>query len=215
MIKLLITTALTYEGHHKYGDPNLIVKRESQYRNFIEFMKSINIEKYYCECVNPGPHTFLNELIDEKHLFYTNTHNPSLKNIGVDEISGCKAALNHFNFDDDDIIIKLTGRYTPNSLLLVNEIMAHENDFDVFFHPFPENHSGAGQMFTGTFGIRKMHYQHYLEQVNLNKMESEMINIEYDMLNYLNSNKETIRLRPLDKLDITVYSGNGETIWQV
>lgn len=215
MIKFLITTALTYAGHHKYGGLDLITKREEQYRNFIEFMKSISVDKYYCECVNPGPITFLNELVDEQHLFYTKTHNPLLKNIGVDEINGCKAALNHFDFDDSDIIIKLTGRYTPNSPLLVNEVIAHENDFDAFYHPFPENHSGFGQMFTGAFAMRKLHYLNYLKQADRQKMEKEMINVERDMLNYLNANSDKIRLRPLDKLDITVYAGNGESIWQV
>lgn len=215
MIRFLITTALTYEGHHKYGDSNLIAKRKQQYINFIELMKSVNIEKYYCECVHPGPHTFLNDLIDEDHLFYTETHNPSLKNIGVDEINGCKAALKHFGFDDDDIIIKLTGRYTLNSLLIVDEIKKHENKFDAFYHPFPENHSGTGQMFTGAFGLRKLHYQNYLEQVDQQKMEKEMINVERDLLNYFNHNQDKIRLRPLDKLDITVNEGNGERTWQV
>lgn len=215
MIKFLITTALTYEGHHKYGNNDLINKREHQYRLFIEKIKLINFDKYYCECVSPGPHTFLNEFIDNEHLFYTKTHNSSLKNIGVDEINGCLAGLNHFNFDDNDIIIKLTGRYILNSLMLVNEIIEHEKNFDVFYHPFPNHHSGAGQVFTGAFGMRKRYYQNYLEQVDRSKMEREMINVEQDMLNYLHTNKDKIRLKSLDKLDITVYPGNGGDTWNV
>jgi hypothetical protein len=215
MIKLLITTALTYKGHHKYGDPNLIIKRENQYRQFIESMKIVKLDKYYCECVSMETKTFLNELVDEQHLFYSKTHNRNLKNIGVDEINACKASLDYFNFDDNDIVVKLTGRYFLNSMVFINEIIANENNFDVFYHPFPENHDGAGQMLTAAFGIRKLCYHNYLKQVDLQKMEKEMINVEYDMLNYLNINSDKIRLRPLDKLDITACSGNGEVIWQV
>jgi hypothetical protein len=214
MIKFLITTALTYEGHHKYGDKQLIAKREGQYRQFIAAMKDIEIVQHYCECVHPGPTTFLNELVEASQLLYSQTHNPHLRNIGVDEINACKVALDHFQFDDEDIIIKLTGRYFLNSTLLVDEVRAGQNDFDVFYHPFPVGHSGAGQMFTGAYAMRKKHLHEYLHQVDLDKLETQMINIEYDMLTYL-QRKDGLRLRPLAKLDITAHSGNGEVIWQV
>ena len=215
MIKFLITTALTYEGHHKYGNVDLIRKRESQYKNFIEHMKSFSIPQYYCECVNNGPHTFLNELVQNDKLFYSKTHNPNIKNIGVDEINACQAALSYFDFDDNDIIIKLTGRYMLNSMMFVNEVSNNENNFDAFYHPFPFGHSGFGQMFTGAFAIRKIYYNNYLKQTNLLKMEKEMINVEYDILQYLRNHQQQIRLRALDRLDITAYSGNGQVIWQI
>jgi len=210
MIKLFITTALTYEGHHKYGDKALIEKRNKQYCEFIHYMNQYDISKYYCECVDRGPNTFLNPLIS--NIFYSGTHDPRIKNHGVDEINAWKAAITHFNFSDDDIIIKLTGRYFPNSSYFFDAIINNETLYDVFCHAFPPWHTGYGQVFVGAFAMRGKLLKQYIENVNVEKLERDMTNIEFDIYTFI---KQYTRVKYLDRLDITVHSGNGKDVWQV
>lgn len=210
MIKVIITTAIIYPDHHRYGNADLIKLRHNQYCDFFKYMKKINLPQYCCECINNGPNSFLNDLID--NVFYSCTHNPAIRNQGVDEIAALRAFINHYNFDDNDMIIKLTGRYTPNSNLFFDYISLKEDKYDGFFHAFPVSHSGYGQIFTGAFAIRLRLLKKYLDSVNLNLLERNMINIEYDIYQFIKNIKS---IKYLNKLDITVFPGGGEDLWQI
>ena len=205
MKKLFITTAITYEGHYRYGDRVLREKREQQYKDFIKEMGKYDLPKFYCECVHLGPETFLDKLVP--NIFYSQTHNKELHNQGVDEIMAWKAAIKHFCFSDDDMIIKLTGRYIPMSSYLFDSI---SNEFDAFFYAFPEGRSGYGQVFTGAFGIRCRLLRQYIDNVDHIKLEKEMINIETDMYRFLQSCNN---IKYLDRLDMKILPGGGEGMW--
>ena len=63
-----------------------------------------------------------------------NTQNTSHK--GVTELLDIKDVINRYNIQDDDIVIKLTGRYKMLDLIFVNLVKKCSNDYDAFIKFF-------------------------------------------------------------------------------
>ena len=83
---------------------------------------------------NNGPRQTAFDTIEGVNLFYTHTNaNRAFERIGMKEFHDLLLLADKYDFEDDDIIIKLTGLYTledPNSFL--ETIVQHELYFDAF-----------------------------------------------------------------------------------
>ena len=67
-------------------------------------------------------------------VYYTNNNSISSKHKGVNELEDIKCVIKAFNIQDDDMIIKLTGRYHPIDDTFFNLVMSnHERDAFVSF----------------------------------------------------------------------------------
>jgi hypothetical protein len=58
-------------------------------------------------------------------VLYTGNNDRNINNKGVIELFDIKDVIQHFSIKDDDIIIKLTGRYIIKSPLFLNEVIKH------------------------------------------------------------------------------------------
>jgi hypothetical protein len=55
---------------------------------------------------------------------------------GVTELLDIKDVINRYNIQDDDVVIKLTGRYKMLDLSFINLIKKYSNDYDAFIKFF-------------------------------------------------------------------------------
>lgn len=181
-------------------------ERKKEYIKTLEVLDSYGYTNcYIVEAIKSDGPTFL-----EKHsqnVIYSNVNNSSLRNKGVNEAQSIKKALNQFKFDDNDMIIKITGRYffTSDTFLIK---VKNSPEFDAFFK------TGAGeQIFTGCFALRYKYFKEFIYQLDLEVMESNMINIEWKLAQYIESLKtKNIKIMKLDQLDITAnIFGNGNS----
>ena len=108
MIYFIVTTSI-------YNDCSI---RKQQYTDGINKLKQIIqalfIENYKIIVVeNNGPrHTFLNTLGCE--VYYTKNNLLHTKNKGQKELQDILDCISHFHIDDNDFIVKMTGRYILN-----------------------------------------------------------------------------------------------------
>ena len=113
-------------------------------------------------------------------LFITRTHKPDIRNKGVLEILGMKKFLNETKIDEDEILLKITGRYTLSDTSIVRAL--EEDKSAVFAGRLTDNNT---QIFTGCFSIRKRTLSNFFNNVDLDHMEKNMINFEKTLKDYL------------------------------
>jgi len=182
MIKIICTAALIAPQAES---------RKIEYVNAIKAVKQFGFVPYIVESCVAGP-SFLDDLSDK--LWYAKTNDSGLRNKGVNEVKALLHFFNHHTFNDDDIIVKVTGRYVFLNDSFFSFIMSHLK-FDAFVRYLGD------QVFTGCFAMRYKYLINFLENLNLQKMEQSMINLERELADYLALHKGMIICR-LDTLGI-------------
>lgn len=125
MIYLIITTSII----DKYTGQNTD-KREQLYINSIT-----NTLKLLPSSIKPiivENNGFRKTLLDQFNIevFYTNNNSLNLDK-GEKELKDIKDTISNFNIQDNDIIIKLTGRYNVLSSYFFNYVI-DKNNYDVY-----------------------------------------------------------------------------------
>lgn len=133
MIYLIITTSI----YNKYGQENREENRENRENRYIEAitesLKHIPVRTIIVEN-NGKRETFLDTFVsDTVSVLYTNNNIHDFKNKGINEMLDIKEVIRYYDICDDDIIIKLTGRYKVISPLFLNEIDENYDAFVKFF----------------------------------------------------------------------------------
>jgi len=143
-------------------------------------------------------------------IFHAQTSNPRLKNKGVNEASTILEGCNYFGFDDNDMIVKITGKYPLNSDFLIQMIQKNP-EYDAFVKLDPH-----GQVFTGCFAMRYKYFKQMLEQLDLTYMERYMISIEREVANYLRyHNIKTLKLHKVGVIPELVFHQTKETFAKI
>lgn len=170
--------------------------RQQEYTHSINIIKNLGYEPYIIEaCKQQGP-TFFDTLSSQ--LFYATVNNPSLKNKGVNEGKTLLQGLKAYKFDDNDIVIKLTGRYYFTSDYLLRLINSNPTR-DAFFLLTDAN----TQVFTGCFAMRYKQLIAMLDSFDYERMEVGMINIEWEVARYIQHNRtQKLKVLYVDKLDV-------------
>ena len=167
-VRILCTAALIKQNNEL---------RKTEYINCLERLKHYGMKPYIVEsCHSIGP-TFLDD--HAFHVCYTGTNNPRLRNKGVNEALSLIAALEYFNFDDNDMIIKLTGRYILEPADFINTVK-NNPDVDAVVKRNPD-----GQVFAVCFAMRCNHMKTMLNNLNFDSMERNMINLEREVGTYI------------------------------
>ena len=65
-------------------------------------------------------------------VFYTENNRKEYKSKGVNELLDIHEVIHRYGIEDDDIIIKLTGRYRVLSPKFFMDVLKDENNFDAF-----------------------------------------------------------------------------------
>jgi hypothetical protein len=169
-------------------------KRKNQYIRSLQALVSYGYNPYVVESCAAGP-TFLDEY--SNNVCYTLSNDARLKNKGVNESVSLLKALEEWNFNDEDIILKLTGRYFLQSdklLRVLEELddVAAVAKFGKFNYPY---------VLTGCFAMRCDLMKQMYASFDYQKLEKEMICIEDEVGRYLDAlqkkGKKLIRLEHL------------------
>ena len=65
-------------------------------------------------------------------VLYTRNNSIVAKSKGVNEMMDIQAVIRHFSIQDDDIVIKLTGRYRFLSTLFFEQLLKEEKEYDAW-----------------------------------------------------------------------------------
>jgi len=133
MIYIIITACINNK-HCLKNDThrqNLYIENTKQLLKFVEkdeMIKTIIVEN------NGSRHTYLNDLNCD--VFYTDNNMLSFGNKGGNELADLKDVIDHYNIQNEDTIIKVTGRYkflNSNFINLVKNNI-HYDAFIKFFN---------------------------------------------------------------------------------
>lgn len=128
MIYIIITTSIV----NKVGVKNEI-HRESRYTECIQQILTFvendtSIKPIIVE--NNGPRqTFLDDFNCD--IFYTDNNKIDFKHKGENELLDIKEVINKYNIQDDDMVIKITGRYKLLNSNFIN-LITNNTDIDAF-----------------------------------------------------------------------------------
>lgn len=148
--------------------------------------------------------TFLNDY--SENVIYPNVNNFRLRNKGVNEVVSILNSLDKLHFNDEDMIVKITGRYYFISDHFLKTVESHPS-IDVFAKLSPD-----GQVYTGCFAMRYKYFKELFRQIDVKKMEREGINVETEVANYIQkiAQPQNVRVMYLDRLDLVAnIFGNG------
>lgn len=176
--------------------------RKSQYLNSYKMLSSFidvkNIKIVECFSSNGD---FLKSLNSD--IIYTNTHSNSIRNKGVLEAMAMMKFFDEFDIDDNDIILKITGRYSLIDDSFIRLIESTNHDFYGRF--MDENR----QVFTGCFAMRKNIFVDWLKSIDLVMLERMSINIEKNLIDYLSNNKINTFFTEKINIEAPIF-GSGE-----
>lgn len=195
-IRVVCTTALI---------PLNYEMRKEEYIRSMDTLKSYGYEPYIMEAIHPFSPSFFDEYT--QHVYYSNVNNPKLVNKGVNEARSMMEGFDFYEFDDDDMIVKLTGRYRLISRDFLQIVEDHP-EVDVFVKCDPGYPKPLGKVFTGCFAIRYKFFKELLENLDLEKMERELIDIEVEVANFAQKLKARgDRVMYLDKVGMSANIG--------
>jgi len=193
-IRVVYTAALIENKFHE---------RKLEYIDSLNVILDFGYEPYIIEACTNGP-SFLENY--SKNVFYSNINNSRLRNKGVNEARSLIEGFRHFTFADDDMIVKLTGRYRlENDSFL--KLVEDNPDVDAFVKT-----DRYGQVWTGCFALRYKLFKDMLSKFDFEMMERYMINIEREVAGYIKEiKKEGHKILYLDKLNVVAnIFGNGD-----
>jgi len=178
MIYLIITTSII----NKYKKYNL-ENRDENYLSSIKktldllpssiipiIVENNGLNKSYLDNFNINVH-------------YTNNNKNIYYHKGINELEDIKSVINNYNINDDDILIKLTGRYYLLNNFVFNHIIDNENNYDCFmkfFNVCDETYSD-NECVLGLYGIKCK----YLKQF---KYKDNFLSPEIDFATFVRNN---------------------------
>lgn len=137
MIYLLITTSI----NNRYGFQDANERRERYLYAISESLKSLPKEIIPIIIENNGKReTYLDNFYhynkQRVKVYYTDNNKQTFKSKGINEFLDIKEIIDRYGIEDEDIIIKLTGRYRVLSSDFFVDVVENENKFDAFIKFF-------------------------------------------------------------------------------
>jgi len=192
-MKIILTSAIIKDFYEE---------RKDEYKKSIDFFENIGFKNdiFFIETVIKGD-SYLEDF--GVNVFYSKTNDNNLRNKGVKEIIAIKKFFEDKIINDNEIIVKLTGRYKFISDSFLKEIKNGEND--LYYT------TSDGQAFFGCFAIRKKFIIDFINSLNLSEMERNMINIEFEFINFINKRKD-INSKLINKIDVYSNINNQKVV---
>lgn len=168
-IRIVLTAALT-DAYFEF--------RKNQYIESFTILRNYDYETFYIvEALRKKGPTFLDEYCS--NVFYATVNKPHYINNGVNEVATFLEGLYHFNFDDEDMIIKITGRHQLTSDHLLR-LVENNPDYDAFVKV-----NADGNVFTLGFAMKCKHFKEMFGRLNFDRLGKTMRPIEYDVGDYI------------------------------
>lgn len=152
-------------------DDNINVEqRKNEYKECFDIIKNLGYDNFHIVETVLEKSTFLENF--SKNVFYTNI-NGRYNNRGTNYVNAFRKFLNESKFNDDDIIIHITGRYplTDDSFFINCENL-QKDKIGCF------RKDAYGQFYLFLFGMRYKQLKSLLNSINVDNMERHMINLE-------------------------------------
>lgn len=132
MIYLIITTSI----NNRHGSQNTNERKERYLYAIKETLKQLPHKITPIIIENNGKReTYLDNFyhgVNRVQVLYTENNKLSFKSKGANELLDIKEVINKCNIKDDDLVIKLTGRYRALSPKLFEDIITNEHEYDAF-----------------------------------------------------------------------------------
>lgn len=193
-MKILFTTALIDDYYNI---------RKKEYLESFEISKNlVGLDNLYIvECFISEKKTFLNDLTNK--IYFSNTNDNS-KNKGVKEAKALKKFFENCDLNDDDIIIKQTGRYKFTSDLFFKNLNKTV-DVNVLY-------GQNNNCFFGVFSIKYKHFKTFINNLNFESMEQHMVSIETLLSKHIEL--ENLSVQKHYKIDVLSNINNNHlVIW--
>lgn len=151
MIYLIITTSI----HNRFGIINDNERKERYLYAISETLHILPKEITPIIVENNGEReTYL----DRFPTFYTDNNKYMYQSKGINEMLDIKDIIKHYGMNNNDIIIKVTGRYRVLSPTFFNYIIEHQHNYDAFvkFYNVSSLMYEEYDCFLGCYAIRVM-----------------------------------------------------------
>jgi hypothetical protein len=137
MIYLIITTSI----NNRYGMLDANERKDRYLYSISETLKVLPETITPIIVENNGERsTYLDNFFKNTNqkvpVLYTENNKLQFKSKGVNEILDIKEVIEKYNISDDDMIIKLTGRYRITSPHFFEEVLNNQNTYDAFIKFF-------------------------------------------------------------------------------
>lgn len=199
-IRILLTAALVDNGFYEF--------REQQYIRCLEILNSWGYrdQVYIVEAIKKEGPTFLDQYCD--HVFYSQANDATLKNNGINEAINTREALKYFNFDDDDMIIKLTGRYEFIDDSFIQLAINNQDNYDVI------GRFEKGGIFTLCYAMRCKYLYELLKNIDYKAMKrsKDIIPIEIVFNQYIQKNSNKWRILSIEQLHVKAILTGSTTM---
>ena len=133
MLYLIVTTSII-DKHMNTSEDH----RKNRYMECIQYLIDLLEEDSSVKLIvveNNGPRqTYLDNL--KCDILYTNNNNYKFAHKGVNELSDIKDVIEHYHIKEDDMIIKLTGRYKMLAMSFIQLVKDKSKEYDAFIKFF-------------------------------------------------------------------------------
>jgi hypothetical protein len=184
-------------------------ERKAEYVRGIYAIKSYGITPWIIEATNINT-SFLDNL--GVHVLYPQKHNSTLRNKGVNETLSIRASIPFLPFNDEDIVIKLTGRYNLYDRSFINLIETNADNYDAFVS-YGKNYVANNDIFTGCFAMRWKYLKKIIKEMDLEKAERDYIAVEAIFAEFIQDMR--LRVKKVDRLNVAArifFSGEGREV---
>jgi hypothetical protein len=188
-IKILYSAALLKDGYQV---------RKGEYIEGIKILNRYGYRNpYIVEAIKKKGPTFLDKY--STHVFYAQSNNAALRNKGVNEGRTLLESFGHFNFNPHDMLIKISGRYHFMSDCFIRFI---ENNPDL---DGAVKSDGGDSAYTLCYALKAHLMLDFLQSLDFEKMEREMICIEAELGAYVRRmiQEKNAKIAYVDRLDVT------------
>jgi hypothetical protein len=160
MIYIIITTSII----NKHGVQDNIHRKNRYFECITQLLQLINNDLNIKPIVvenNGLRQTYLDDL--KCDICYTDNNNINYNHKGQNELLDIKEVINQYNIKDDDMIIKLTGRYKLLNLNFINLVKNNEYDAFVKFFNVCSKQYLFNDCVLGLFAIKCKYLYNFVE----------------------------------------------------
>jgi hypothetical protein len=158
---------------------------------------------------NGRRNTFLNELYPQAKIFYTSNNKLSV-NKGIKELRDIYDTIVHYEIPDEDMIVKLTGRYIINkNSCFIRELMSSTTKYDcmvklgsIIDYRNKVSLLDKFDCYTGLFALRSKYLKKDIPTYLSNYKDFEWI--EWIIISIIHTNVPNNKILFMDKLDLIV-----------
>jgi hypothetical protein len=205
MIYLIITTSI----NNKIGIITELTKinRNNRYieciNQLLELIKLDTDIKPIIVENNGLRNTYLNNFNCD--IVYTNNNFYDFNHKGYNELLDIKEVINKYNIKDDDIIIKITGRYKLLNMNFINIVKNNNKDAYIKFFNVCTNQFMYNDSVLGLYAIKCK----YLKLFNYNELNNKSPEVEF--AEYVRSNIDKNNLMEIENLNLEYCLYNDES----